>query len=92
MENRLIAARRGHSDIAVGNVFGSNIFNALLCLGAATLAGAVDASLRSLWVELLALMVMTALAVVFLRSQRTISRVEGGILMACFALFMIVTV
>jgi len=32
----VIAARRGHSDLAIGNVVGSNIFNVLLCLGAFT--------------------------------------------------------
>ncbi len=37
----VIAARRGHSDLAVGNVVGSNIFNVLLCLGAASLFGVV---------------------------------------------------
>ena len=88
----VIAARRGHTDLAVGNVVGSNIFNALLCLGAAALAGTVATPLRSLGVELGALGVMTTLAIVFLRTERTISRLEGGLLLAGFALFMGVTV
>lgn len=29
----IVAAQRGHSDLAVGNVVGSNIFNVLLILG-----------------------------------------------------------
>jgi cation:H+ antiporter len=34
----VVAARRGHSDLAIGNVVGSNIFNVFLCLGGAALA------------------------------------------------------
>jgi cation:H+ antiporter len=88
----VIAARRGHSDIAVGNVVGSNIFNALLCLGAAAFAGAVGAPLSQIRVEIVALFTMTGLALVFLRTRRTISRLEGGILLAGFVLFMLMTV
>lgn len=88
----VIAARRGHSDIAVGNVLGSNIFNTFLCLGAAGVAGSVAAPLATLWFELGALVVMTAVAAVFIRSDRTISRPEGAIAVALYAVFMAVTV
>jgi Ca2+/Na+ antiporter len=33
----LVAAFRGHSDMAVGNIVGSNVFNVLLILGAAAI-------------------------------------------------------
>lgn len=88
----VIAARRGHSDIAVGNVVGSNIFNTFLCLGAAGLFGPVGAPLATLGVDLVALVVMTGLAGAFIRSARTISRLEGGIALACYAVFVLVTV
>jgi cation:H+ antiporter len=88
----VIAARRGHSDIAVGNVVGSNIFNSLLCLGAAGLSGPVGAPLAMLGVDLVALVVMTGLACAFMRSERTISRLEGGFALTCYTLFMLVTV
>lgn len=88
----VIAARRGHSDIAVGNVLGSNIFNTFLCLGAAGLAGTVAAPLATLRFELGALVVMTALAAVFIRSERTISRLEGAIAVALYFGFMAVSV
>lgn len=88
----VIAARRGHSDLAVGNVLGSNIFNTFLCLGAAGLAGTVSARLPTLGVELAALVVMTALAAVFIRSERTVSRIEGAIALALYGVFMAITV
>jgi cation:H+ antiporter len=86
-----IAARRGHSDIAVGNVVGSNIFNLLLCLGAAALAGTVGAPLRAVSVELLALAVMTVMVLVFIRTERTITRREGGVALVAFAAFTAMT-
>ncbi|MCC6406434.1 MAG: calcium/sodium antiporter [Planctomycetes bacterium] len=88
----VIAARRGHSDLAVGNVVGSNIFNTLLCLGAAGIAGSVGAPLQTLGVELVALVVMTGVAAAFIRSERTISRLEGGLAVALYAVFTALTV
>lgn len=83
----VVAARRGHSDLAIGNVVGSNIFNVLLCLGAAGLAGSAGAPLRSLAVDLVGLAVMTAIAAIFIRSERTISRQEGAIAVALYLAF-----
>lgn len=88
----VIAARRGHSDLAVGNVVGSNIFNTFLCLGAAGLAGSVGTPLHTLGVDLVALVVMTGLAAAFIRSERTITRFEGGVVLACYVVFTVVTV
>jgi cation:H+ antiporter len=84
----VIAALKGHSDIAVGNVIGSNIFNVLLCLGAAGVAGSVGAPLSALWFDLGALCLMTALGAFFLRTERTMTRVEGGVLLALYVAFL----
>jgi cation:H+ antiporter len=88
----VIAARRGHSDLAVGNVLGSNIFNTFLCLGAAALSGAVAAPLRTLAVDLAALFLMTGVAAAFIRGERTISRREGAVALALYVAFTALTV
>jgi cation:H+ antiporter len=88
----VIAARRGHSDLAVGNVVGSNIFNVLLCLGGACLFGVVNVPLASLSFDIAALVFMTILVAWFIRRERTISRAEGAIALACYAAFTIFTV
>jgi cation:H+ antiporter len=88
----VVAARRGHSDLAVGNVVGSNIFNGLLCLGGAGLAGVVGAPLETLVFDLCSLGFMTLLAVAFLRSERVVSRIEGAVMVAAYAVFTAVTV
>lgn len=88
----LIAARRGHSDIAIGNVIGSNTFNVFLCLGAAALAGPVGSPLGAVAVEVAALFVMTALAALFIRSERHVTRLEGALALASYFAFTLVTV
>lgn len=88
----VIAALRGHSDLAVGNVVGSNIFNTFLCLGAAGLVGAVGAPLHTLGIDLAALLLMTVLAATFIRTERTISRREGTSAVALYAVFMVLVV
>ena len=54
-----VTAHRGHSELAVGNVVGSNVFNALLCLGAAASAGPVGAPIHTLGIDLVALILLT---------------------------------
>jgi cation:H+ antiporter len=83
-----IAAARGHSDIAIGNVLGSNIFNVLLCLGAAGLAGRVTGNPRLLVADLVALTLVTAVAAVSIRTARTMQRWEGAVLLVLYAGFL----
>ncbi len=80
----VVAARRGQPELAAGNLIGSNIFNLLLILGATSLVrplvpngvGPVD----------LGVMVTTslvALAVMLVKPR--IERLEGAVLLACYA-------
>lgn len=84
----VVAARRGHSDLAIGNVVGANIFNVFLCLGSASLVGNVAAPLSEIAIDLVALGAMTAVGVVLIRSQRTISRREGAVAVGLYVLFL----
>ncbi len=84
----LIAAWRGHSDIAVGNVVGSNIFNVLLCLGAVGLCGPIPVPVAALWPDLLAMGGLTVLALIYLRTDRLLRRWEGATLLAGYGLYL----
>lgn len=86
----LVAALRGHSDIAVGNVLGSNIFNILLILGAAALVRPIGAELASVRVDLAAMCALTVLCAIAMRTARKIQRVEGALLLAGYAAFLAV--
>lgn len=82
----LVAARRGNTEIAVGNIVGSNIFNLLFIWGlTVTIAPAgVPVGGR------LDMLAMTALALVLLPmaiTQRKISRLEGAALLVGYAVY-----
>lgn len=85
----LIAAARGNSDIAVGNVIGSNVFNVLLSLGLASFVGRLECSLLAFMPDIIVLLTMTLVSVVFLRTARTMQRWEGGVLFLGYGAFLV---
>ncbi len=84
----LVAAARGHSDLAVGNIVGSNIFNILGILGlTSTLTPLTRGGISwpVLWY-------MTALAVflyVLLKPNKTLSRLKGGALLLSYFVYIV---
>ena len=80
-----IAAWRGHSDLAIGNVLGSNLFNILLIGGVTMIAapGAIPAEMID--VELPLLVASAVLLVWFIRYRKRIGRIVGAVLAALFA-------
>lgn len=74
-----VAARRGHWDIAVGNVVGSNLFNILLVLGLTSAVTPIRFSLYAL-PDLYIVMGITCFFLVFFYTRRKISKKEGLIL------------
>ncbi|WP_437909645.1 calcium/sodium antiporter [Sorangium sp. So ce327] len=84
----MIAAARGHSDIAVGNVVGSNIFNVLIILGAAALARPLAGSPAGMAVDLAALGGVTVFAAIAMRTERVLRRAEGAALLVMYAAFL----
>jgi cation:H+ antiporter len=82
----LVAAIRKHSDVAVGNIVGSNIFNVLGILGIAALVQPIDAS--GLGPIDLAMMIGVAVALLPLaRSGGRVSRWEGMALLIAYAAY-----
>ncbi len=82
----LAAARRGQSDLVIGNVLGSNIFNSLAVAGLAGIVGA--GPLQELDSVLVGLMLLAAVAAgIFSRTAARVSRMEGVLLIALFVGF-----
>jgi cation:H+ antiporter len=84
----IIAALRGHGDIAVGNVVGSNIFNVFLILGASAFAGRLTGTLGDLTLQLAMLGGVTAMATIGMVARRTVGRIEGLIMLAGYIAFL----
>jgi cation:H+ antiporter len=84
----VIAAIRGHSDIAVGNVIGSNIFNVLLILGASSITSSIDADLSTIAVDLAVLGAMTIATAFVIRTRQQVSRPEAVVLLLGYVAFL----
>jgi cation:H+ antiporter len=82
----MAAARRNQTDLILGNVLGSNLFNTLMVAGTAALIGpgSVDLSFRN------ALVFMVGSGVgagIFVVTRRRLVRWEGAVLLAVFIAF-----
>lgn len=83
----VIAVRHSHTDLAIGNIVGSNIWNLLLILGVSVTIGpfALPAG------GAMDVLVMLGLSIVLLPitvSQRQIGRLEGGVLFLLYLGYM----
>ncbi len=87
----LSAAKRGLGTIAIGNVLGSNIANLLLIGGvsASIMPIAIDQS--TIQVNAPAMLILSILYLIFIRSGWSIRRYEGAILLLIYAAFIITT-
>ena len=79
----MVAAKKGESDLAVGNVIGSNIFNILFVLGFSALISPMSVNILSV-IDTIAVIGVSVLALVFSATGKKISRVEGGIMLAAY--------
>ena len=85
----MVAAVRREGDLVLGNLIGSNIFNILFILG-------VTASIRPFAVDriavrpdLLAMMAITVVAWLMLRSGTRVARWEGAVLALAYLSYVI---
>jgi cation:H+ antiporter len=84
----LAGARRGHSDLVLGNVLGSNIFNSLGVAGLAAIIG--PGEIIGVSPLLLTLMLgVAAFAGVFAFTRQVISRAEGFVLLVLFGVYIL---
>ena len=88
----IIAAIKGKNDIALGNVFGSNIFNMLLILGTAASINPIPV-LPQLGIDLIFLIVVTLILGGFMfvgkNGKSKLSRKEGLILVLMYVVYIV---
>ncbi|MFC1692358.1 calcium/sodium antiporter [Candidatus Latescibacterota bacterium] len=89
-----IASLKGHSDISVGNIVGSNIFNILLVIGATASIYPYRISPDSYlyFVGLPFMMGVAVLLLPFSISGKRITRVEGGFLFVIYIVYVVLAV
>jgi cation:H+ antiporter len=85
----LVAARRKQSDIALGNVLGSSLFNLFFVLGGAAVIHPVRTTGLQPF-DLYGLIGITVLMLPLLWRDRRVSRIEGAVLVAAYAIYLVI--
>ena len=80
----VIASKRGHADLAIGTVIGSNLFNLVLVMGVTSLVNPVPMP-NDGWLALGIMTFFTLLLWPMARSSRSVGRLEGVALLLCYA-------
>jgi cation:H+ antiporter len=88
----VLAAFRGHSDLALGNVIGSNILNLLLILGTTALIHPLPAHPSMLTFEIPVMVGISILLVPLALRGSRITRWEGALLVVGYFVFLFVVV
>ncbi|HSK48562.1 MAG TPA: sodium:calcium antiporter, partial [Coriobacteriia bacterium] len=83
----VIAAVRRHSDVAVGNVVGSGIFNLLAILGMTALVKPIGVADRIAHVDVWVMLAVTLALAPFLLIRGRIGRVAGGVAVGLYIVY-----
>ncbi len=86
------SALEGYSDMAMGNVIGSNVCNLLLILGLSTVIRPIKFQRETRLIEIPMCLVFTIIFMVMCNTAEGISRAEALILIALFVGFIIYTI
>ena len=82
-----VAAWKGHGNIAIGNVVGSNIFNILFVLGITTLIKPIEVSASVLSVDAVIMIFVSMIFLVLATRNKAINRKEGIALLSIYVLY-----
>ncbi|MGL4336331.1 MAG: sodium:calcium antiporter, partial [Turicibacter sp.] len=84
----IIAAFKGESDIALGNVIGSNIFNIFFILGLSAVIKDIVIN-PAIFIDVLIMVGITIMGYIFAITKRCINRFEGCFLVGSYIAYMI---
>lgn len=82
------AAVKKQSDIALGNIVGSNIFNIFFVLGAASIISPLSVNSK-IFTDVGIMIVLTVILLIFSRTNYKIGKLEGMVLAVIYILYMV---
>lgn len=87
----IMAIKKGETEIAIGNVIGSNIFNILLVLGLATTIKPINISFFA-FIDILFMVGITILLYLFMKKDNCINKKQGIVLVLMYIAYMAYTI
>jgi cation:H+ antiporter len=88
----VIAAFRRHSELAVGNAFGSNIFNVFAVGGASAMTGTLPVETNLIHFDLPIMLGASVLVAFFVFARKPIGRLGGAILFFAYVAYLVTIV
>ena len=87
----VVAIKKGETEIAIGNVIGSNIFNILLVLGLSITISPLTISTLAL-IDIIFMVMITILLYLFIKKDSSLVKKQGIILVAIYIAYMTYTI
>lgn len=84
----IVASWRGHNEVAIGNILGSNIFNIFAVMGAASIVGDVSVPRELMVFDIWVMLAATIALTVYVLRRAPIGRKTGIVLLIGYALYM----
>jgi cation:H+ antiporter len=88
----ITSATKGSSDMAIGNVIGSNIANLLLILGLSSVVRPVKFKRETRLIEMPLCLGISIIFAILCNTGNVVSRIDSAILITLFALFILYTI
>ncbi|CCQ74858.1 calcium/sodium antiporter [Magnetospira sp. QH-2] len=80
----VVAALRGHSDLALGNVIGSNLFNILGIAGIVSVVHPIPVPDQIFYFDIWVMLIATLIMIPFAITNREFNRIEAGIFLFAY--------
>lgn len=83
----VVSARKGKSDLALGNVVGSNLFNILMVLGLSMIISPFDVTMENI-IDSLCVLAVSIMCFIFAATRKKIGRAEGAAFLLSYAVYL----
>ena len=87
----VVAIKKGETEIAIGNVIGSNVFNILLVLGLSALINPISMSMFA-FIDIIFMTSITLLLYLFMKKNNSLVKSQGIILVILYIAYMTYTI
>lgn len=87
----VVAIKKGETEIAIGNVIGSNIFNILFILGLATTISPITISIFA-FIDIIFMIVITLLLYLFMKKNNNLNKTQGYLFIILYIAYMSYTI
>lgn len=87
----IVAIKKGETEIAIGNVIGSNLFNILLVLGLAAVINPISMSILA-FIDIVFMVLITLLLYLFMKKRNSLVKSQGIILVVLYIAYMTYTI